>query len=102
MSHAHPWCLYRVSGRHGAGLIVDILDGPGRPDLGTVDEFARLQLLAGRLGGKLEILQICPELVYLLELSGLGIQMEGQTELWEQPTRIQQGQKEGHLGDLPP
>ena len=43
----------------------------GRPDMGIVDQLARLQLEAQRLGCSLRLHDICRELVELLELSGL-------------------------------
>jgi hypothetical protein len=43
----------------------------GRPDLSTVDELARLQLIAGRLGCSIGLRDACVELVQLLELVGL-------------------------------
>ena len=42
-----------------------------RPEVGIVDQLARLQLEAQRLGCSLRLHDICRELVELLELSGL-------------------------------
>ena len=44
----------------------------GRPDLGTVDELARLQLAAKRIGCTIWLRHACEELSALLELAGLG------------------------------
>jgi hypothetical protein len=41
------------------------------PDLDTVDELARMQLAAGRLGLAIELRNPCPRLVALLDLTGL-------------------------------
>jgi ABC-type transporter Mla MlaB component len=43
----------------------------GRPDIGIVDQLARLQLEAHRLGCSIRVHHVCRELVELLELSGL-------------------------------
>ncbi len=43
----------------------------GRPDLGLVDEVARLQLAAKRLGCSIWLRHVCPDLRQLLELVGL-------------------------------
>ena len=44
---------------------------PDRPDLGLVDELARLQLLVRRLGYSICVRDPCPRLTELLELAGL-------------------------------
>jgi ABC-type transporter Mla MlaB component len=43
----------------------------GRPDMAVVDQLARLQLEARRLGCSIRLRNVCSELVELLELSGL-------------------------------
>ena len=42
-----------------------------RPDLGLVDQVARLQLTARRMGCSVWLRHACPDLVLLLELVGL-------------------------------
>jgi hypothetical protein len=44
----------------------------GRPDLVLVDELARLQLVAGRMGCAIRLRQPGPFLSQLLDLAGLG------------------------------
>ena len=44
----------------------------GAPDLGVVDELARLQLAARRQGCSIRLRRAGPELVALLALAGLG------------------------------
>ena len=66
------------------------------------DEVARLALLAGRLGGDVALGEVCPALDALLHLTGLAVEVEGQAELAEEPLRAQEGQEEGHPGDLAP
>ena len=65
----------------------------GRPDLGLVDEVARLQLAAHRLGCRIWLRHACRDLLGLLELVGLremvagpaaGLQVVGQAEDPEQ------------------
>ena len=77
------------------------LEGPGRPDLAVVDDVARLALLAARLGGAITVAQVSPLMRELLELAGLRVEVEGQTELGEEPICIQEVQEEVHPGDLP-
>lgn len=78
------------------------LDGPGPPDLGAVDDVARLALLATRLGGGIALTEVSQDMRGLIELAGLGVEMEGQAELGEEPLGIQQGQEEAHPRDPPP
>ncbi len=49
-----------------------VLACPGRPDLGVVDEVARLQLAARRLGCSIRLRRASPELARLVELVGLA------------------------------
>ncbi|HEX6477181.1 MAG TPA: hypothetical protein VF005_07875 [Acidimicrobiales bacterium] len=44
----------------------------GRPGLEAVDELARLQLMAGRLGCSIRLRSACVELCELLDLVGLS------------------------------
>jgi hypothetical protein len=67
-----------------------------------VDDVARLELLAGRLGGGIVLAELSPLLRELLELSGLRVEMEGEAELGEKSLGVQEGQEEMHFGDLPP
>lgn len=89
-------------GPGGKKLARWLLQGPGRPDLAVVDEVARLALLGARIGGKVVLTEVAPPLRDLLELSGLGVEMEGQSELGEEPIRIEGREEEAHPGDLPP
>jgi hypothetical protein len=91
-----------VVGPDGAELAHVVLEGPGAPDLAAVDDVARLTLAAGRLGGEITLLDLSPAMGALLELAGLGVEMEGQAELGEEPLGVQEGQEETHPGDLAP
>jgi len=96
------WCRVTVMGADGAELGCWELRGPGEPDLGTVDDVARLALLAQRLGGTVVLAELSPTLRGLLELTGLPVEVEGQAEIGKETLRVQEGQEEGHPGDLPP
>lgn len=56
-------------------------------DEGTIENLARMQLIARRYGATLELRNACPQLVDLIELVGLdasGIEVHGQVEEGEQ------------------
>ncbi len=48
-----------------------LLCARAQPDLGLVDEVARLHLAATRLGCSIRLRAACPDLVRLLDLAGL-------------------------------
>ena len=56
----------------------------GRPDLSMVDELARLQLAARRMGCSIRLHQACPSLADLLDLVGLGVEVGREAEGREQ------------------
>ena len=76
MPGPRPWCRLRILGPDGAVIGVRVLEGPGHPDLAALDRIARLALLARRDGGTLVLAEVCPELAELLELTGLGVEVE--------------------------
>jgi hypothetical protein len=96
------WCRVTILGPDGAELDCCVLEGPGVPDLGAVDQMGRLALLAGRLGGSIVLTELSPTLRSLLELAGLRVDVGGQAERREEPFGVQESQEEGHTGDLPP
>ena len=53
-------------------------------DLGLVDQLARLQLAARRLGCAIELRGACPALLDLLDLVGLRVEMGGKSEHLEE------------------
>ena len=86
----------------GGGAVPSwVMEGRGLPDLGTVDHLARMALLAGRLGGAIVLTELSPPLRDLLDLAGLGVQVEGEPERREEPFRVQRGEEVVHPGDLP-
>jgi hypothetical protein len=76
MADPRSWCRIRILGPGGLELGTSVLEGPGDPDLAAVDRIARLALLARRDGGTLVLAEVCPELAELLELAGLGVEVE--------------------------
>jgi hypothetical protein len=70
------------------------LEGRERPGLAVVDELARLQLAARRVGCEIRVWNACPELCELLDLAGLAgvitgvcgsvVQVRGEAEGGEQ------------------
>ena len=77
MAGNQRWCRVRVLGPDGAELARCVLAGPGTPDLRAVDEVAHLALTARRLGGNVALAEVSPALAELLELAGLGVEVEG-------------------------
>jgi hypothetical protein len=94
------WCRVRVVVAGRTALFCHELAGPGQPDLGAVDEVARLALLAGRLGGRIILSDVSPAMRSLLELAGLGVEVQGEAEGGEEPLGVEEGEEELHPGDL--
>ncbi len=106
-AHVRPPCQWLRSkcgadplllGPDGAVLGTCVIEGVGRPDLGTVDDVARLQLRAQRVGGRVVVETALPVLLELLELAGLPVEVRGQTEDGENGGRVQE---EVQPGDPP-
>jgi ABC-type transporter Mla MlaB component len=57
--------------RCDAGPVACDVGALAEPDAVTIDALARLQLMAGRLGYRVELRQACEELVGLLVMTGL-------------------------------
>jgi ABC-type transporter Mla MlaB component len=84
----------------GADLVVCDVSAVVRPDLGTVDALARLQLTARRLGREVRVRKACVELRDLFGLMGLSevvpivaglpVEPRGQAEEREQPLGVQE------------
>src|ERR1700722_862131 len=94
------WCRVTMVGRDGVAMASCLLEGPVAPDMGAVDRGARLALMAKRLGGGVVLTDVCADLRALLELIGLGVEMEGEPERREETLGVQQVQEEHHSGDL--
>ena len=100
MDGAAPWCRVRVVAPDGVELACRTLRGNGVPDLGTVDAVARLVLSARRVGAAVVLADVAPALLELLELAGLPIEMERQSEPGEQPPGLGHGRGD-QAGDIP-
>jgi len=94
------WCRITIIGPDLTERAGGELEGVGAPDLRAVDDVARLALSARRLGGRVVLADVVPTLRGLLELAGLGVEMEGEPERGEQPLGFEEGQEEHHAGDL--
>jgi hypothetical protein len=70
------WCRVTVVGPDGAVVACRVFEGPGVPDLAAVDAVARLALLSVRIGGRFGVTEVSPAMSELLELAGLGVEME--------------------------
>jgi hypothetical protein len=99
MATRERWCRATIVRRDGTVLADCVLEGSGVPNVGAVDEVARLALLAIRLGGRIAIAEVSPVLRELLDLAGLPVEMEGQAELGEEPLGVQERQEEVHPDD---
>jgi hypothetical protein len=95
------WCRVLVVGADHTALACHQLGGPGPPDIGAVDDVARLALQARRLGGRIVLSDVSPALRALLNLAGLRVEMEREAEGGEEPLGVERGQEELHPGDRP-
>jgi hypothetical protein len=95
------WCRVLVVGADHAEVACHQLGGPGPPDIGAVDDVARLALQARRLGGRIVLSEVSPALRSLLRLAGLCVEMEWEPEGGEEPLGVEWGQEELHPGDRP-
>ncbi|MGA2307105.1 MAG: hypothetical protein ABSH29_23375 [Acidimicrobiales bacterium] len=95
------WCRVLIVGADHTSLACHQLGGPGLPDIGTVDEVARLALLARRLGGRIILSDVSPALRSLLDLAGLPVEVEWEAEGGEEPLGVERGEEHLHPGDLP-
>ena len=88
--------------RSGAEVLVCDVAALTRPDAGTIEALARLQLTARRLGRQVRLRHPSPELRELLDLCGLSetlrVEPRRQPEEREQPLRVE----ERVDGDDPP
>lgn len=71
MNHPDVWARARVVARDGTQIGDWSIQRTESPDMGSVDEVARLQLLATRTGGQLVFDEMSEELRALLRLAGL-------------------------------
>lgn len=90
MATRQPWAVVEIVGPDGTVLGIIVADGPGHPDLAAVDEIARVQLMAKRLGGRAVVKTASPFFLELLDLAGLAVEVEGQPEHGKNGGRIEE------------
>ncbi len=94
------WCRIAVVRRDGTVVRECVLEGQGAPDLQAVDDVARIALAATRAGCHARLVETSAELRELVDLCGLPVDVERETELREQALGVEEGQEELHPGDL--
>jgi hypothetical protein len=100
-----PWLWDGLRGvlEDGCAGIVECDLARAPADARTIDALARLQVVARRLGCRLRLRHMAPELVDLLEFAGLagvlGVEAGREGEEREQPGGVQE---EGELGQPAP
>ena len=94
------WCRVTIVGPDGQTLASALLSGPGAPDLLAVDAVSRLSLVAHGAGATVRVTETCPELGELLDLAGLAVEVDRQTEEGEDALEVEQGEEEAQPGDL--
>jgi hypothetical protein len=77
MTGLERWCTVAVVDARGLRRDVTVIGGQGRPDIAAVDEVARAVLAAQRRGERVLLTDVSLSMRELLELSGLGVEMEG-------------------------
>lgn len=102
MRDERVWCQVRVVSAGGTVLARRTLAGAGSPDLRVLEELARLALVTQRSHGFMWVEHLAPELAELIDLAGLGVQVQGQPETREEPLGVQEGQEEAQPDDLVP
>lgn len=75
------WCRLTVLGPDGATVSTCVLEGPGLPDIATVDAIAKRVLHAGRAGGRLVLSDVAPELIELLDLVAIPVEVSSGVEI---------------------
>lgn len=88
MAERQVWCRVRLVAQDGTEAGRYSLEGHGAPDLTAVDVVARLGLLAGRQNQTLLLEEVSGDMVRLLELAGLGVEVDRQAEGREEPDRV--------------
>jgi hypothetical protein len=101
MAATQRWCRVTLLWADGTVRVHHVLEGPGSPDVGSVEEVARLALWATRDGGSVVLSEVAPELDELLDLSGLHVEMDWKAEGREETFVVEEVEEEAHPGDLP-
>jgi hypothetical protein len=88
-----------IEGRGGHAVASWVLGGDGPPDLASVDTVASVALVARSVGGRLTVSGMSRDMSALLELTGLLVEVQGQSEGREEPLGLEGVQEEAQLGD---
>jgi hypothetical protein len=99
MASFERWCRATVVRRDGTIVADCVLGGLAPTDIRALDAVARLALLASRLDAELVLEDVSPSLEDLLDLSGLGVEMQGQAERREEAIPIECREEEVHGRD---
>ena len=100
MAGRDRWCTVELV-RAGRVRARCTFGGADPVDLAAIEAIARMALAARRLGYALRLTAVAPELHELLDLAGLGVEVQGEAELAEQPIGLERGEEEAHLRDAP-
>jgi hypothetical protein len=76
MDAVRLFCRVTEMAPDGSAVGTHLIGGDGPPDLGTVEQVARLALEARRQGGRVVLAEVVPELDELLGLAGLIVEVE--------------------------
>ncbi|MFZ0664931.1 MAG: hypothetical protein WAM97_04190 [Acidimicrobiales bacterium] len=74
MGPPEVWGRLRIVADDGSALGAWVIERSCCPDFASVDQVARLQLLAAKLSGRVVFDEISPELRELVELAGLAVE----------------------------
>lgn len=89
------WGRIVFIGGCGQVMAAGPVSGDGRPDMGTVEALAHLQLAARRLGVSIEVQEMCGELAELVELVGLRRELGGEAESGKQVPDVEKAVEPG-------
>lgn len=89
-----------VLARRGADVISWPLSWAARPGLAAVDELARWQLAARRLGWSIRLRGSCADLSELLDLVGLSDVLPGLARLCREVEREAEGAEQGRVDEI--
>ncbi|MEA2828422.1 MAG: hypothetical protein QOG43_2861 [Actinomycetota bacterium] len=89
-----------VLARDGVEIVSWPLEVDGRVDLGVVDDLARLQLAARRMGCSIRLRDACGELTALLAFLGLARAVAGATAAVLQVVGEAEGGEEGGVEEV--
>jgi hypothetical protein len=90
-----PWVRIVYVGSSGAEVEAWVIEGPGLPDLATVDAVARWHLSARRCGGSILLRDVSPDLSALLDFVGLLGEVGGEPEGRKQVLGVEEDMEPG-------